>query len=141
MYTRVCVYMCDCDLCNTNYGIGQLLSICPIILLSGIVAVFTQQHFFSGFIGCCCFLCTKEKCQTSAVSPGNGCSHWCSYAVANTVNYFPCKSAIQNIKQDFKMLNMNSISSNTLKFLWHIDCKFCLPVIKVSQQEPHTRFL
>lgn len=52
--------MCDCDLCNINYGIGQLLTIYPIILLSGIVAVFTQQHFFSGFIGCCCLPHTSE---------------------------------------------------------------------------------
>lgn len=71
----VCIYMCDCDLCNTNYGIGQLLSIHPIILFSGIVASIYTAAFLLRLIGCCCFLCTKEKCQTSAACSGNGCSH------------------------------------------------------------------
>lgn len=60
-HTCVCIYMCGCDLCNTNYGIGQLLSTHPIILFSGIVASIYTAAFLLRLIGCCCFLCTKEN--------------------------------------------------------------------------------
>lgn len=53
--------MWDCDLCNTSYGIGQLLSMHPIILFSGIVASIYTAAFLLRLIGCCCFLCTKEN--------------------------------------------------------------------------------
>lgn len=110
----VCIYMCDCDLCNTNYGIGQLLSIHPIILFSGIVASIYTAAFLLRLIGCCCFLCTKEKCQTNAACSGNGCSHLCSYVLGNIFHYFSCDLTI---KTNAGFEHFNSTKNNIFKVI------------------------
>lgn len=123
IYTHSCVCICVwlCDLCNTNYGNGQLWSIYPIILFfRNSCSIYTAAFLLRLLLGAVACYVWREMCQTSLVCSEEGCGQHCSWAFRMLFSFSPCNSAVQYLKQIQIIWTLSPTRSNVFNFSRHI---------------------
>lgn len=123
IYIHTCVYICVwLIMWPMQYKLWEwaALSIYPIILFSGIVAVFTQQHSSQAFIGCCCLLCMKRNVSNKFSVFWRRVNNSVHGLFRMLFIISLCNSAVQYLKQIQIVWTLSPTRSNIFRFSWHI---------------------